>query len=78
MFCLLSPDLDGNDEFVRSRHTYSQKNGKTVYKPPMIESLYSEIASFSHVHHGCFPINLTKYLRTLSQKISCRYLTFPN
>ena len=38
LLCLLSPNLDINDEFVRSRPSYSLKNGKTVKEPPMMES----------------------------------------
>ena len=37
--CLLSPNLDVNDEFVKSRSSYYLKNGKTVREPSMMESL---------------------------------------
>ena len=76
LFCLLSPNLDVNDEFVGSRSSYSLKNGKTVREPPMMESLYIEITSFSHVHHVCFPINVTKFLSILTHKIYWRPLIF--
>ena len=53
------------------------KNGKTVWKSPMMKSHYSKITSFSHVHQVYFPINVTKSLRILSQKTSWWPLTFP-
>ena len=53
------------------------KNGKTVWKSPMMKSYYSKITSFSHVHQVYFPINVTKPLRILSQKTSWWPLTFP-
>ena len=42
-----------------------------------MESLYSGIASFNHAHPVCFPIDVKKFLRSLSQKISWRPSTLP-
>ena len=70
LLCLLSPNLDMDDELTRSRSSYFLKKNKTVREPPMMESLYIEINSFSNVHHVCFSINVTKFLSILSQKIS--------
>lgn len=63
MFGLLSPNLVVNNKFVRGRSSYSEKNGKTVIKPLIMEFLFNEIASCNHVHHGCFPVNVTKILK---------------
>ena len=40
LLCLLSPNLDMDDELTRSRSSYFLKNGKTVREPPMMESLH--------------------------------------
>ena len=71
------PNLDFIDNFARSRSRFSLKIGKTVWNAPMTESFYSKVASISHVHHSCFPVNITIFFRTLSQKISQQPLTFP-
>ena len=78
LLCLLSPNLDMGDQLARSRSSSFLENGKTVREPPMMESLYIEITSFSHVHHVCFSINVTKFLSILSQKISWRTFHFSN
>ena len=76
LFCSLSPNLNMDDELARSRSSYFLKNGTTVREPPVMESLYIEITSFSHVHHVCFSINVTKFLSILSQQISWRTFHF--
>ena len=76
LLCLLSPNLDMDDELTRSRSSYFLKKNKTVREPPMMESLYIEINSFSNVHLVCFSINVTKFLSILSQKISWRTFHF--
>ena len=60
LFRLHSPNLDVNDEFVRSRSGYSLKNGKTIRAPHVMEPFYIETTSFSDVHHVYFPIHFTE------------------
>ena len=54
----VSPNLDVNDEFVRSRSSYSLKNGKTVRELPMMESLYIEIIASSETMHRCSTVHV--------------------
>ena len=78
LLCLLSPNLDMGDELARSRSSSFLENGKTIREPSLMESLYIEITSFSHVHYVCFSLNVTKFLSILSQKISRRTFHFSN